>query len=476
MRIVIFTILSIYIFSGCVPKIEKTNTINKTKIDSELKKDLQSFSSSKIVLQNNWWEIFGDKQLNFLVGNALENTPSLKVLKERYKRANSIVKIRKAGNLPTIGIGSDMSRQRFSENYIFPAPLGGNYYNLYQLDLNLSYDFDFWDRRASLIRASINEAMAQNLYIKVKELSVATSIVKLYLSLNFKNEELSKLDSLKKIILEKHHILNSLHELGIANKTEIHQSDASLEKIEQKIYDTKIEIDDLKSSLGIIAGLMPSDLDKFEKFNISNEYKVFVPKDIHLNVLSHRPEIAMQKYLLSSKEDYIQNAKSQFYPNISLTGLLNLTSFSWSSLFDKSSFAPLGGLAFSLPIFDSNRREENLNIKVSDYNAQVQDYNQSVIRAVNEVVTSLKKLELNKSKLEVQSNILENKKRNLEIEKRIYDLGLKNKISYLDSTMSFKEEEINSLVFKNQELNAQVDLIKALGGGYKQKVINVKHN
>ncbi|QDF28464.1 efflux transporter outer membrane subunit [Halarcobacter anaerophilus] len=476
MKKIIFSLLSVFLFLGCVPNIEKQKVIKDTKIEQEFIEDLNSFQSVNLKLQNNWWRKFEDKQLNSLIENAIKNTPSLKALKQRYAKANSLVKMRKSANLPNIGFGADVSRQRFSENYIFPAPLGGNYYNLYQFGLNLDYEFDFWDKRASLIRASLNEALAQKAYIKVKELSVSTSIAKLYISLNYKNRELEQLQILKKITNEKHHILDKVHKLGLSNRKEINESGSSIEKINQKISDLRIEIEDIKRSIAIISGMMPSQMDKLEKTDIADDYKVFIPKDIHLDILSHRPEIAMQKYLLLSKSAYIKNAKAQFYPNISLNGLLNFTSFPWSSLFNHTSFAPLGAVAFSLPLFDAGKREANLNIKVSDYNEQVQLYNQSVIKAVNEVVNSLRKLELTKSNLKYQDEILKKKNKNLQIEKRIYEIGLNNKISYLNSKLLLQEEILKNISLKDKELNAQIDLIKALGGGYKSERIDVSHN
>lgn len=476
MKKIIFSLLSVFLFLGCVPNIEKQKVIKDTKIEQEFIEDLNSFQSVNLKLQNNWWRKFEDKQLNSLIENAIKNTPSLKALKQRYAKANSLLKMRKSANLPNIGFGADVSRQRFSENYIFPAPLGGNYYNLYQFGLNLDYEFDFWDKRASLIRASLNEALAQKAFIKVKELSVSTSIAKLYISLNYKNRELEQLQILKKITNEKHHILDRVHKLGLSNRKEINESGSSIEKINQKISDFRIEIEDIKRSIAVISGLMPSQIDKLEKTDIADDYKVFIPKDIHLDILSHRPEIAMQKYLLLSKNAYIKNAKAQFYPNISLSGLLNFTSFPWSSLFHHTSFAPLGAVAFSLPLFDAGKREANLNVKVSDYNEQVQLYNQSVIKAVNEVVNSLRKLELTKSNLKYQDEILKKKNKNLQIEKRIYEIGLNNKISYLNSKLLLQEEILKNISLKDKELNAQIDLIKALGGGYKSERIDVSNN
>ncbi len=65
------------------------------------------------------------------------------------------------------------------------------------------------------------------------------------------------------------------------------------------------------------------------------------------------------------------------------------------------------------------------------------------------------------------------KMKNENIEKEIYKLGLKNKISYLDSKIDIQEEKIKSISLQDKQMQLQINLIKSLGGGYKNKVSNV---
>lgn len=61
MKIILCVISLTILFSGCVPKVTTSNTIKDTKIDDELIKDLNEFSSNDIELKNSWWKDFNDK-------------------------------------------------------------------------------------------------------------------------------------------------------------------------------------------------------------------------------------------------------------------------------------------------------------------------------------------------------------------------------------------------------------------------------
>ena len=118
-----------------------------------------------------------------------------------------------------------------------------------------------------------------------------------------------------------------------------------------------------KASICILGGFLPSYAESMSKPNISN-INLPLPKDIHLNLLSNRADVIIQKYIVRSNEQNINVAVSKFYPNIDLSGLLGFTSFDSSEFLAKSSSVPSLGFAVDLPIFDWGKREANLDDKV----------------------------------------------------------------------------------------------------------------
>lgn len=472
---IFYPLLLTSLFWGCVPKVNKVDTVKKENIDKEMEKDLEHFYSNDIVLKNDWWKNFGDKQLDELIKKALSDAPDLKALEARYAQANSLIKVHESKNLPNVSIDSSLSRLRFSENYIFPAPLGGGTFYLYNPGLSLDYDFDFWNKRSSLIKGVQNIALSQKAILKVKELSITTAISTLYMSWNYNIEKLEKLETMQKLLDEKITVSNKLYENGLSNEIALNTQKTALEQTRQLIYKVETDIDNIKKSIAVIGGFLPSDIEALNQPNI-NGLEISLPRDLHLDVLSHRPDIAVEKYILLSKEQFIEHSKSMFYPNISLKGLFNLTSFKWSKLFDSSSVAPFAGVALSLPLFDAGAREANLKKSVDDYNAQVYNYNATIIKAVNEIVTTLKELEISKNELESNAKEIILKESTKDIEKKKFTLGLENKLSYLNAHISLLQTELSKITLKNKELNLQIQLIKSLGGGYEIKEQNVSNS
>ena len=89
----------IFFFLGCVPKIEKVETTKDSQIIDELK--IIDINEGKN-LSTNWWQIFGDEQLNLIISKALNQSYNLKSIEQRFKKANTIIKAIESQNLPNI--------------------------------------------------------------------------------------------------------------------------------------------------------------------------------------------------------------------------------------------------------------------------------------------------------------------------------------------------------------------------------------
>jgi outer membrane protein TolC len=194
-----------------------------------------------------------------------------------------------------------------------------------------------------------------------------------------------------------------------------------------------------------------------------------LPKEIMLNLLAHRPDVAVAKYTALSKSHTIEQRKAQFYPNISLSGLIGFTSFSWTKLIDHSSYSPAAGIAFSLPLLDWGERNANLQNSVSDYNRSVYEYNQAVIKGANEVVVLLKQSKLIEAQRQQHDEELSALNANAAITRKKLVQGLSNKLPYLSAKKTVLEGEIAALSLMETRGLIQIDLIKALGGGYIDK-------
>ena len=71
-----------------------------------------------------WWRSLGDAQLDTLVAQALQGSPTLAVARARTQRAQALAQALHAANGPQATLGVDASRQRYTANGLVPPPRG----------------------------------------------------------------------------------------------------------------------------------------------------------------------------------------------------------------------------------------------------------------------------------------------------------------------------------------------------------------
>ena len=464
----IFCFFSILLI-GCIPKYEKVEKIDNSKIFEELK-IVKSGETNKNYI--NWWESFNDKQLNFIIDKALTNSPSLKSIEQRFAKANTIIKAIESENLPNISFESSLSRERFSENHIFPAPLGGGYFTQYHTATTLDYKFDFWDERKSRILSAKNLAYAQKAFIENSKLNLSLAITEVYLSWNYNERKLDVIKEVLEILDEEYEIIKSKYDNGLIDERTLNDKKAQIFQMRLNQYSIKEIVKKELSTICILSGQLPSFSESLTKPLIEKPSEIAVQDNIYLNFLSQRADIAIQKYLVLSNDENINVAKTKFYPNINLSALLGFTSFVSNEFLTKSSSVPSAGVALDLPIFDWGKREANLDDKVIAYNSSVYEYNEVVNKAVNEVVTVLKRIDYKKLQLEMHHNQIKSIELNEEVANKRFKIGLTNKIPYFDSKINSLMTHMNELDLIESSEKLKLELIKATGGGFKEEDLN----
>lgn len=466
-RNLIILFFCIFILVACVPKINKIDKIDETKISDELKS--LDVRNKKNELNVKWWESFHDLQLNTIINKAFQDSLSLKSIEQRYAKANVIIKLVESENLPNISFETDVTKERFSENHIFPAPLGGGIYTGYHSAVTLDYKFDFWDERKSKIKSAKDRAYAQMAFIEQSKLDLSLGISQLYLSWNFNERKIEVLEKINKILDDELELLKEKFESGLIDEIVINNKKAQIFQTKYNIYSIQEIIKGQKASICILAGFLPSYAENMKKPNINNSIDITLPKDINLNLLSNRADITIQKYIVLSNEQNINVAVTRFYPNINLSGLFGFTSFVTNDFLSKASSVPSVGLAVDLPIFDWGKREANLDDKVIDYNSSVYEYNDLVNKAANEVVSVLKKIQYKNLQLEMHEKELKTKDANENIANRKFEIGLSDKIKYFDSKIDTLLNHISGFELIQSHSKLQLELIKSLGGGFKEE-------
>src|SRR6202453_1949587 len=146
-------------------------------------------------LRGNWWEIFGDPQLNALEEEVTLSNQDLKVSEARFHQARAMIRFNRSAEFPTISTSPSITNERESANQpYFPASQANNGTGAFTLPFDLSYEVDLWGRVRRTVSASKEEAQASAADLQTASLTLHAELAVDYFELRSADAQKQLLD------------------------------------------------------------------------------------------------------------------------------------------------------------------------------------------------------------------------------------------------------------------------------------------
>ena len=416
--------------------------------------------------KDDWWHRYGDAQFDALIADGLAGNPSLSAARARLSRANAATGVARAALLPQISGNGSSLYQKYSENYIYPPPLGGNWQTDNRLTLDFVYEIDFWNKNGAALEASLSQAQAAGADSQAARIVVTTGIARAYFNLQrlFVQREVSKAaiqqrDDVVRITAQR-------FSAGLDTKVEVKQAEATLATVRTELaqYDEAIAIS--RNQLAALAGAGPERGARLVATMAPTAPATTIPSAIPLDLVARRPEIAASRWRVEATQHDIEVAKALFYPNVNIVAFVGLSSISFSKFFMTSSEIGGVGPAIHLPIFEGGRLNANLRGRDADADLAVSNYNQAVIDAVHDVADALASIAGLKRVAAEQAIARQATTEAYDIAVIRYKAGLGNYLSVLTAQTQQLVQDRLDADLKARAFELDVNLARALGGGF----------
>ena len=456
-------LISLIALSGCVSSkgITRDQTMREpTSLGAKAKFDAWP--------NEQWWESLKDPTLNQLIDLALKDNPNIVLAAKRLDKAKIYVGYAQAALSPQVTGSADVIRQRLSENAFYPPPYGGSYQNIANASVNATWDLDFWGKNRSALQAALSQTDAAKAEESAAKLMVSTVVAQTYYQLAQQIEQ----QKLAVQTLEQRE-----HELKLV-KTRIDtglDTNVELEQSQGNIYSAKVDVEAAneaasltRNALAALTVQEPHALDAVKASLPAFETQI-LPDDIPIDLISRRPDLAAAKAAVNSASADISSAKAEFYPNVSLSAFIGLSSFGLSKFLDLGSTVVGAGPAIHLPIFDAGRLRANLKSKHADLDIAIASYNEVLLQAIHDVadqMTSIKAVRHESSDQEAALHAAESAYRLATIR---YEAGLTNYLTVLTAEDTLLRERGKMINLQARKLELNIALIKSLGGGFNSQ-------
>ncbi|HYR41913.1 MAG TPA: efflux transporter outer membrane subunit [Terriglobia bacterium] len=418
-------------------------------------------------LRGNWWEMFGDTQLNDLEAQVNTSNQNIAAAEAQFRAARAAVQAARSGLFPTLTLNAGTTRSGGGGNR---AVVGaGNVVRassgtFYTFPLDLSYEVDVWGRVRRTMEASAATAQASAADLETIRLSTHAELALDYFELRGLDEEQRLFEQTVAGFEEALQLTTNRFNQGVVSEVDVDQARTQLETAHAQAIDLDVQRAQFEHAIAIFTGKPPAELT-LARGAFTGEPPV-IPVALPSELLERRPDVASAERRVAFANAEIGLARAAFFPTISLTAAGGFSSSMISSLFSWPSRFWSIGPAFSEMVFDAGRRGAAVREAEASYDATVAIYRQDVLTAFQDVEDNLAALRILSEEARQQDIADESAQRSLDLTLVRYRGGITIYTEVITAQNALLANQRAAIGIRTRRMTASVLLVKALGGGW----------
>jgi len=469
-----------YIGIVCIPLVYtacKTPALTKREVNKTVPANYSNMGQdSTNTAKVRWKDYFTDPYLIALIDTALRNNQELNITMQEIEISRNEIRARKGEYLPFVGlkggagvdkvgrytnIGAMEANTEIKPGKEMPEPLPD-----YMLAAYATWEVDIWHKLRNAKKAAVSRYLSS---VEGKNFTVTNLVAEIANSYY----ELLALDNQLDIIKKNIELQSNALEIVKLQKEAAKVTELAVRRFEAQVLSTKSlqysiqqQITETENRINFLLGRYPQPVNRSDA-NFEN----IVPQAVHAGLpaqlLANRTDVIQAEQLLAAAKLDVKVAKAQFYPSLGISASVGYQAFNPAYLI-KTPESLLYSLAGDLiaPLVNRNA------IKATYYSAnakQVQavyNYERTLLNAYVEVANQVAKVSNLEKSYDLRSKQVQALTSSVDISNDLFRSARADYMEVLMTQRDALEARFELIETKKQQMNAVVNIYRALGGGW----------
>jgi multidrug efflux system outer membrane protein len=417
--------------------------------------------------EQGWRQFFRDPALQRLVQEALVSNRDLRVAALNIQAYQAQYRIQRSDLFPSVGVQGDAVRQRVPGGLSTTGNARTS--STYTVNAGFSaYELDFFGRISSLSEQALQTYFASEEARRTTQISLVANVANAYLTWQADKELLTLTQNTLKAYDESLRLVTRTTEVGVSTALDLAQARTQVEtaKVSLARYNRQVA-QDLNYLTLLVGAPLPNDLP--QPMGLGDDMLSEVPAGMPSDLLTRRPDILQAEYNLKAANANIGAARAAFFPRISLTATGGIGSSDLNGLFKSGSGAWLFQPTIVLPIFTGGSLQASLDYARIQKDINVANYEKAIQTAFQEVSDGLTARQTYVDQLRAQRDNVQANQDYYRLAERRYRIGIDSNLTFLDAQRSLFASQQSLITDRLSQLTSEVNLYKALGGGWYQR-------
>ena len=341
---------------------------------------------------------------------------------------------------------------------------GGKASQTYSLPVNASWSIDLFGNLLSLKRSAQMSLLATKDYQLVVKTKLIAGVANSYYTLLMLDKQLEVVNDMERLTKETWETMKFLKDNKVGYRsTSVQSAEANYYSVQAQKADLKRQIREVENSLSLLLGQQAQAISrgKLDEQSLPTNFST----GIALQMLNNRPDVHYAETSLAQCFYNVENARSKFYPSITISGSGAFTNSSGMGIVNpgKWLFSAVGSLV--QPIFQNGRLIAGLKVAKAQQEQAYNTWQQAVLSAGSEVSNALVLYNTSEEKINIEAKQIEVLKKNVEDTKNLMASSGSTYLEVITAQQSLLNVELSKIVDDFNKMQAVVNLYYALGGG-----------
>lgn len=401
-----------------------------------------------------WKEVFRDPKLQSLIELGLQNNVDMQAAMLRVEENKALLTSARLSYLPSINLAPQGSLTSMDHSKAVKA---------YNLPAAASWEIDLFGKVLNAKRGAKADLLQSKAYEQAVRSQLIAGIANTYYSLLMLDRQVSISEETSRIWQENVRVMEAMKIAGMTNEAAVAQSKANSHQVEASLADLRRQVRETENALSVLLAEAPHTIERgtLEQQVLPEELAAGVP----IQLLSNRPDVKAAEMTLAGAYYSTNQARSAFYPSLSISGTLGWTNGSGISVVNPGSLLLQALGSLTQPIFNRGKLIANLKISKAEEKIAQMNFQQSILNAGKEVSDALFLYDTAGKKItEHQAQVME-LNRAVEYTQALFQSGQASYLEILTAQQSLLGAQLNEVSDRFQRMQAVINLYEALGGG-----------
>lgn len=460
-RNIIFKFLNFYIAAMLLTSCGLYNKYERPEVDTKgLVRDTQSLTDTLAVQDTTsfgnlpWRTVFTDPQLQLLIEQGLKNNPDLLNAALNVQMVNEALKVAKLAFLPSVAISPQGTLSSFD---------GAAATKAYSLPVSASWNVDLFGNLLSAKRSAQMQLIATKDYQTVVKTNIISAIANLYYTLLMIDRQLEIVSDMEQLTKETWDKMKFMHDNRVGYRsTAVQSAEAAYYQVQSQRVDLLRQMREAENSLSLLLGQPGQAIarGKFAQQSLPTEFST----GVGIQMLANRADVHQYEMSLAQCFYDVENARSRFYPNITITGTAAFTNQNGMVNPGKWLLSAVGSLV--QPIFQHGQIVAGLKVAKMQYEQAFNKWQNAIYKAGNEVSNALVAYNSYSQKVELDGKRVQVLKQNVDDTRKLMESSANTTyLEVITAQSNLLNAEIAEVSDQLSKMQAVVSLYQALGGG-----------